>query len=141
MSAVSDVEVAAGVAVESTQPTERSKRPRASLRREVGKADCGADCMNRQSFVHCDSKTCPCGTSCSNRQELSNVQIRQVCNTLNNGGSRFSGYAEQWCVSCVSGLSHEGALKNIVTARPVFPFLVNTVLTFTYETCTASSTI
>ena len=50
-----------------TAPLERSKRHRAVLAKEIGKANCGSECINRQSLVHCDSKTCPCGALCSNR--------------------------------------------------------------------------
>lgn len=28
---------------------------------------CGANCLNRLSFIHCDPRTCPCGERCSNQ--------------------------------------------------------------------------
>jgi len=48
-------------------PGERSKRARVSLARHSGRTDCGPECMNRQSFTHCDSRSCPCGDSCTNK--------------------------------------------------------------------------
>ena len=51
----------------SAGPVERSVRVRAPVVQENGNSGCGPDCMNRQSYVHCDAKTCPCGEQCTNR--------------------------------------------------------------------------
>ena len=28
---------------------------------------CGEECLNRLSYIRCDSRLCPCGAACSNR--------------------------------------------------------------------------
>ena len=53
--------------LEALPPPERSKRARTSLVKDVSRANCGPECINRQSYVHCDEKTCPCGSFCTNR--------------------------------------------------------------------------
>ena len=67
----------------SAQPQRQARRKRNSLiapevlsllgRSGAGKCSgvhrdsCRSDCLNRLSFIHCDSKTCPAGVRCSNR--------------------------------------------------------------------------
>lgn len=46
---------------------ERNMRARSKIVGEAGKQNCGPDCVNRQSFIHCDPKSCPCGTDCTNK--------------------------------------------------------------------------
>ena len=46
---------------------DRVGRARSRGGNELGKLNCGPDCVNRQSFIHCDPRTCPAGAQCANR--------------------------------------------------------------------------
>lgn len=51
---------------ESTQSVVTSGIERTDKMERIVRYCCGGDCLNRLSFVHCDSRTCPAGEHCSN---------------------------------------------------------------------------
>jgi hypothetical protein len=67
---MSDVHAPIAVPAEevSVPAAETATAAKAAMPERTG---CGENCLNRLSYIHCDTKLCPCGEQCSNRCVLS----------------------------------------------------------------------